>query len=200
MVKIGLSAAVCYLDKLAEVVRAVPHEPLERAIGLLLEARACGRRVYVMGNGGSAAIASQLVCNLTKTAHVPGCQPLRAFALTDNIPMLTAWANDTEYAQIFSRQIRALVEPDDIVIAISCSGKSPNIVAGVEAALGRGAVTIGLLGFDGGRALQLVHVAIHVPFNDYGLVEDAHMAIGHALTRAIWGGSSLPVVVNSARA
>jgi D-sedoheptulose 7-phosphate isomerase len=179
------SVALNYLDTLGQVVRSVPHQPLEEALGLLLAARADGRRVYVMGNGGSAAIASQFVCNLVKTARVAGYQPLRAFALTDNTPSLTAWANDTAYDQVFAEPIRALVEPDDVVIAISASGNSPNIVAGIDAANACGARTIGLVGFDGGRAMQLVDVAVHVPYDNYGLVEDTHMAIGHALTRAI---------------
>jgi D-sedoheptulose 7-phosphate isomerase len=180
-----ISVALNYLDTLGDVVRSVPREPLERALGLLLDARTDGRRVYVMGNGGSAAIASQFVCNLVKTAQGVDSPPLRAFALTDNIPSLTAWANDTAYDQIFAQQIRALAEPGDLVIAISASGNSPNIVAGIESANACGALSIGLLGFDGGRARDLVDVAIHVPYDNYGLVEDTHMAIGHALTRAL---------------
>ena len=179
------SVALSYLDTLGDVVRSVPREPLESVLRMLLDARTDGRRVYVMGNGGSAAIASQFVCNLVKTAQVVGCPPLRAFALTDNTPSLTAWANDTAYDQIFAQQIRALAEPGDIVIAISASGNSPNVVAGIQVASACGARTIGLLGFDGGRALGLVDVAVHVPFKNYGLVEDTHMAIGHALTRAL---------------
>jgi D-sedoheptulose 7-phosphate isomerase len=179
------SIALSYLDTLGEVVRSVPHEPMERVLNMLLDARAAGRRVYVMGNGGSAAIASQFVCNLVKTAQVVSSPPLRAFALTDNTPSLTAWANDTAYEQIFAQQVRALAEPGDLVIAISASGNSPNVIAGIQAAHVCGARTIALLGFDGGRALDLVDVAVHIPYDNYGLVEDTHMAIGHALTRAI---------------
>jgi phosphoheptose isomerase len=183
--KTSASVALDYLDALADVLRSVPDEPVERAIGMLLEAQATGGRVYVMGNGGSASIASQFVCNLVKTAYVPGHRPLRAFALTDNTPSLTDWANDSAYDQIFAQQIEALVDEGDVVIAISASGKSLNIVAALRAAASRGARTIGLLGFDGGSALDLVDIAIHVPYHDYGLVEDTHMAIGHAFTRAI---------------
>jgi D-sedoheptulose 7-phosphate isomerase len=179
------SIAHSYLDTLGDVVRSVPREPLERVLSLLLDARATGRRVYVLGNGGSAAIASQFVCNLVKTAQAGGCQSLRAFALTDNTPSLTAWANDTAYDQIFAQQIRVLAEPGDLVIAISASGNSPNVIAGIHAAHACGSRTVGLLGFDGGLALDLVDVAVHVPYDNYGLVEDTHMAIGHALTRAL---------------
>jgi phosphoheptose isomerase len=178
-------AAVDYLEALGDVLHSVSNEVLERTLEVLLEARAAGRRIYVMGNGGSAAIASQFVCNLVKTAQAPGQRPIRAFALTDNTPSLTAWANDTAYERVFEQQIIALVEPGDVVIAISSSGNSPNIVAGLEAAAACGAYTIGLLGFDGGKALSVVDIAVHVPYDNYGLVEDTHMAIGHALTRAL---------------
>jgi D-sedoheptulose 7-phosphate isomerase len=181
----ALGSALTYLDDLAGVLRLVPSEPLAEAIDLLLAARAAGRRVFVIGNGGSAATASHFVCDLVKTAHVPGRRPLRVFALADNAPLLTAWANDDCYEHSFAEQIAALVEADDVVIAISASGNSPNIVAGLEAARALGARTIGLVGFDGGRARQLVDIAIHVPCHDYGLVEDTHAAVGHAITMAI---------------
>jgi D-sedoheptulose 7-phosphate isomerase len=180
-----LGPATTYLDNLADVIRRVPSEPLAETIDALLEARAAGRRVYVIGNGGSAATASHFVCDLVKTARVPGRRPLRVFALADNAPLLTAWANDACYERAFAEQIAALVEAGDVVIAISASGNSPNIVAGLQAAAALGALTVGLVGFDGGRARGCVDIAIHVPCRDYGLVEDAHAAIGHAITVAI---------------
>jgi len=177
--------ALDYLEELAEVVRQVPGDALGRLIDLLLDARAMGRRVYLMGNGGSAATASHLVSDLIKTARVAGRRPLRAFALADNTPLLTAWANDSAYDRVFAEQIDALVEPEDVVIAISASGNSPNILAGLRTAAAQGAHTVGLLGFDGGAALALVDLAIHIPCHNYGLVEDAHAALGHAITLAI---------------
>lgn len=179
------STASEYLAELADVLSLVSADALARAIELLLEARANGQRVYVMGNGGSAATASHLTCDLVKTARVGGMAPLRVFSLTDNTPLLTAWANDSSYEQSFAEQVIALVEPDDVVIAISVSGNSPNVVAGLTAAAAKGARTIGLLGFDGGAARHIVDLTIHVPCNNYGLVEDTHAAIGHALTAAI---------------
>lgn len=179
------SVAADYLATLASVLHQVLPEPLWRTTELLLAVRAAGRRVYVMGNGGSMATASHMVCDLVKTARVRGHQPLRVFALADNGPLLTAWANDADYERVFAEQIEALVEPDDVVIALSASGSSRNIVLGLRKAAERGATTIGLLGFDGGAALGMVDIAIHVPSHDYGLVEDAHSAISHALTAAI---------------
>lgn len=176
-----------YLARLAEVLHRVPREPICRALELLREAQRTGRRVYIMGNGGSAATASHMVCDLTKTARLEDRPPLRVFALADNAPLVTAWANDTAYERVFAEQLAALVEPGDVVVALSASGKSPNVVAGLKVAAARGARTIGVVGFDGGAVRHLVEVAIHVPCHHYGLVEDAQMAVGHALTAALRG-------------
>ena len=120
--------------------------------------------------GGSAATASHFVCDLVKGARVAGIAPMRAFALAE---------------RNFAEQILALAEPEDIVVVISAGSNSPNILAALEAASSCGAWTIGLLGFDGGAAKELVDVAIHIPCRDYGLVEDTHGAIAHALTTTI---------------
>jgi len=174
-----------YFAELASVLSLVPGAALARVIDLLLDARRTGRRVYVMGNGGSSATASHFACDLVKTAQVPGLKPLRVFALTDNTPLLTAWANDSAYDRSFAEQVHALVEPEDIVIGISASGNSPNIVAGLTAATEAGARTVAFLGFDGGASYNLADVPIHIPCHNYGLVEDAHSAIGHAITAAV---------------
>jgi D-sedoheptulose 7-phosphate isomerase len=170
---------------LREVLNSVPEHQVKRAIELLLQARARGSRVYVIGNGGSATTASHFVCDLVKTARVSPHAPLRAFALTDNMALLTAWSNDVSYEQAFAGQLEALLEPNDVVIAISASGNSPNIVAALRTARERGSITIGLLGFQGGAALSLVDVPIHVPIEHYGLAEDTHSAISHAISMAI---------------
>jgi D-sedoheptulose 7-phosphate isomerase len=174
-----------YFAQLAALLTALPIPQFELALGWLLAARAAGRRVYVIGNGGSAATASHLAGDLANTAQVPPHAPLRALALADNPAILTAIANDTDFAEVFARQLTALVEPGDVVIALSVSGRSPNILRGLAAARSAGARTIGLLGGDGGSARQLVDLALQVTSSNYGLVEDVHSAIGHALTAAI---------------
>jgi D-sedoheptulose 7-phosphate isomerase len=185
--KVSEIVAAEYLERLAAVLRSVPNEPIARTVDLLLATREQRRRVYIMGNGGSAATASHFVCDLIKTAKVAGHAPLRVFALADNSAVLTAWANDTAYEHTFSEQINALVEHGDVVIAISASGNSPNILAGLRAATEAGAHTVALVGFDGGRASHLSDITVHVPSHDYGLVEDTHSAIGHAITAAVRG-------------
>ncbi|GAC1315221.1 MAG: hypothetical protein NVSMB2_06260 [Chloroflexota bacterium] len=177
--------AMDYLADLAGVLALVPGEALGQAIALLLEARATGKRVYVMGNGGSSATASHFVCDLVKTARVKGFDPIKAFALTDNTPLLTAWANDSAFEDSFAEQVNALAEPDDVVIGISASGNSPNIIAGLLAASERGARTIALVGFDGGRAHHVSDVSIHIQSHHYGLVEDTHSALTHAMAAAV---------------
>ena len=174
-----------YIERLRYLLLQVPSDRLVAAINLLLEARAASRRVYIMGNGGSASTAAHFVCDLQKTATVPGQAPLRAHALADNTALMTAFANDTAFENVFAGQIAALVEPDDVVLAISASGNSPNIVAGLVVAAEKGARTIALVGFDGGAAGQLADVTVHIPCDDYGLVEDVHSALGHAMTTAI---------------
>ena len=148
------TVATEYLSELTEVLALVPGDALARVAQLLLDVRAAGRRVYIVGNGGSAATASHFVCDLVKTARVPGLEPLRAFALTDNIPLLTAWSNDSAYEDCFAEQVAALAEPGDLVIGISASGNSPNVVSALRTAANRDIQTIGILGFDGGAAAR----------------------------------------------
>jgi D-sedoheptulose 7-phosphate isomerase len=179
------SIAVDFLAEASRALVQVPADALVNAIDLLLRARSVGQRVFIMGNGGSAAAASHFACDLVKTAEVDGFEPVRAFALSDNVPLLTAWGNDAAYERVFAEQVRALADPGDVLIAISASGNSPNILAGLTAAAAKGISTIGLLGFDGGAALELVDIAIHIPSRDYGVVEAAHAAVTHAITLAM---------------
>jgi D-sedoheptulose 7-phosphate isomerase len=179
------STAIEYLANLSDVLQRIPREPLARSVAVLLDARSSGRRVYVFGNGGSAATASHFVCDLVKTAQVPGFRPFRASSLTDNTALMTAWANDHAYSDTFPRMIEAFVEPGDVVIGISASGNSPNVVEGLRTARQLDAHTIAFLGFDGGAALSIAEIAVHVPSHHYGLAEDAHSAIGHAITAAV---------------
>jgi phosphoheptose isomerase len=174
-----------FLAEVSAVLADGSAADLERAMQLLLSDRESGKRVYVIGNGGSAATATHLACDLTKSAQVDGLRPLRAFALADNASLVTAWANDVAYDQVFAGQLSALLDPGDLVIAISASGRSPNIVAGLSAAKAKGAHTIALLGFDGGAVRWRVDVAIHIPCNDYGVTEACHLAIGQAMVASL---------------
>ncbi len=171
-----------HINDVRTVLSAIPIDAIERAVGIILDAYDNGAHVYVVGNGGSATNATHFACDLSKATIVDGRARLRVTSLTDNVALLTAWANDTSYDRVFSEQLTNLLDPGDVVIAISASGNSPNVVSAVLAARLMRASTIGLVGFAGGRLLEAVDAAIHVPSNDYGVVEDCHSVIEHAIT------------------
>jgi D-sedoheptulose 7-phosphate isomerase len=180
-----MSDVSAYLADLSQVLTALPREPLAHVAQLLLEAGREERTVFIFGNGGSAATASHLACDLVKTASMPGMPRLRALAMTDNVPLLTAWGNDASYEVVFAEQLRTFVRARDIVIAISASGNSPNVLTGVEAAREAGAVVVGITGFGGGKLQALCDICLVVPSNEYGPVEDLHMIFVHAVTATL---------------
>jgi D-sedoheptulose 7-phosphate isomerase len=141
-----------------------------------------GRRVFAFGNGGSAALASHFACDLGKgTVQENGQKRFRVLSLTDNVPLLTAWANDTSYEMVFAEQLRNFVQPDDIAFAISGSGSSPNVLRGLEAARRAGAINIGLTGFRGGKMRELCDICLIVPSDNMQTIEDFHLSVAHAL-------------------
>lgn len=174
-----------YMAEVSRLMGVLPLADAERVVELLLDAHRRGRSIYLCGNGGSAATASHFANDLSKGTIVDGQSRLRVVSLTDNIALLTAWANDTAYERVFAEQVESLIQPGDVLIAISASGDSRNIIAAVEAAARRGARTVALVGFGGGRLKEMVEVAVHVPSFRYGPVEDAHLAVAHAVTTAI---------------
>lgn len=194
-----LAEVTSYLGNVGRVIAALPREPLAAITEELLEAGRLGRTIFILGNGGSAATASHLACDLAKTAITPGAPRLRAVALTDNVPLLTAWGNDASYEVVFAEQLRTLAQANDLVIAISASGNSPNVIAAVAAAREVGARVIGVTGFGGGRLRALSDVCLVVPSSEYGPVEDAHMILVHTVTAAIRaaGGVRQPIPVLS---
>jgi len=151
-------------------------------VDAILEAHAAGRHVYIAGNGGSASTASHFACDLSKATVVDGRSRLRVTALSDNVALLTAWANDTAYDRVFAEPLRNLLDPGDVLIAISASGNSDNVVEAVRVARAMGAVTVGLLGLEGGRLLEMVDIALLADSRDHGVVEDCHLVLQHAIT------------------
>src|SRR3989454_9243506 len=171
-----------HINDVRSVLSEIPIDAIERAVGIILDAYDNGAHVYVVGNGGSATNATHFACDLSKATIVDGRARLRVTSLTDNIALLTAWANDTSYERVFSEQLTNLLDPGDVVIAISASGNSPNVVSAVVARRPMRARTIALGGFAGGRLLEAVGAAIHVPSNDYGGGEDCPSGLQHPLT------------------
>ena len=176
----------------AEFKRCIDQLPINRIAAVADHLFQCyleDKLVAVIGNGGSAATASHLACDLGKT--ILGSAPqsverrFKVMALTDNMPLVTAWANDENYDTVFAEQLKPWLRKDDVLIAISASGNSANVVEGVKVARQMGAYTIGFLGFDGGKVAKMVDYPITVHSNNYGYIEDLHMMFGHMVTAYI---------------
>jgi len=174
-----------YLSEVGDTLKGLSAEAIAQFVGVLEETRMEGKRVYVFGNGGSAATASHFASDLSKGAISKGKPRIKAFALTDNVPLITAWANDTAYENIFAEQLENYIEPRDIAIGISGSGNSQNVLNGVKVAKSKGATTIGLIGFDGGKLKDLVDIAIVVPNHNMEQVEDVHLLLEHVITTCL---------------
>ncbi len=173
-----------YANVLHEKLKAIPAQSLDAALQLIANARRNGNTVFVGGNGGSAAIAEHLSCDWQKGVHVPGGKSLKVHSLSSNMPLLTAISNDLGYDRSFSFQLElADLKADDVVVLISSSGKSENIVKAAQVAKSRGCKIIGLTGFSGGALKDTADVSLHVPFENYGVVEDAHQVIMHVLAQ-----------------
>ena len=172
-------------DEVADVAAAIDLTDLEQAAVMLLTCQARGRVVFVVGNGGSAATASHFACDLSKGTRRDGPPTFHVVSLTDNVPLLTAWANDSGYDRVFSEQLTALARPGDLLVAISASGNSPNVVAAVDAARSCGMSVVSLSGRSGGRLAHLVDVLVNVPSDTIEVVEDAHLIVAHSLCVAV---------------
>lgn len=177
-----MDAVEAYLMQMAKVVEELPRDAIWSVIDVLMDAWRRGSRVFLLGNGGSAATASHMANDLNKATIVPGQPRFKAIALTDNIPLMTAWGNDSAYENIFVEQMLNFLEPNDVAIGISCSGNSLNVLRAMEVAREHGAVTIGFTGWDGGRLRHLVDHCIAVPAQYIGQQEDGHMILDHLIT------------------
>ncbi len=168
-----------YLEELVDLLALVPREPLNAIAGYIAMARLCGGTVYLCGNGGSAATASHLACDLQKASCV------RAVCLSDSAPLITAWGNDDDYSEVFARQIERLARFGDVLIALSCSGTSPNVVKAAQAMKLIGGAVLAFTGAGGGELAPIADVCLAIPSTSYPQIEDCHSAIGHALTVAL---------------
>ena len=176
-----------YWNEVAAAIPAMPYDLLGDVADMLLACQRRGRTVFVLGNGGSAATASHFACDLAKGTRGGGPPAFRVMALTDNVPLLTAWANDTSFDRVFAEQLLGFAQPGDVVIAISASGNSPNVLAAIAAAREAGALVIAWTGATGGQLAALADITIHAPFDSIEQVEDAHLLIGHSLCVALRG-------------
>jgi D-sedoheptulose 7-phosphate isomerase len=178
-------AAKEYFASLQDVLAHLDFSVMDRMTEAIWENFEQNRALYVFGNGGSAALASHFACDIGKGTVAAGRKRLRTVALTDNVPLITALANDLAYKDIFSEQLAGLAEKGDMVLAISGSGNSPNVVHGLEEARRLGLRTLVLTGFAGGSVKPLADLCLIVPSDNMQHIEDAHLCATHAIFRAI---------------
>ena len=184
--------AKAYIEHLSELLRNLDMQAIGRVIEIFLEARENGKHIFFFGNGGSAATASHFANDIAIGTRCLD-KPFKALSLTDNNSIMTAIGNDDGYDQIFVQQLKVLVEPGDVVVAISASGNSANILNAIDYANEQDCLTIGLTGFEGGKLLQSAKHVIHVQTSkgEYGPVEDVHMVMDHLI------GTYLKLVVHN---
>ena len=172
-----------YIDYLSSVLNNISLTDIEKFVEVLLEARERESSIFFIGNGGSAATASHFANDIaigTRTYE----KPFRAISLCDNQAVITAIANDDGYEKIFSQQLQVLLKKQDVVVAISASGNSPNLLDAIDTAKKMNAITVGISAFDGGKMKEMVDVSLHVPTEkgEYGPAEDAHMVLDHLVS------------------
>jgi phosphoheptose isomerase len=178
-----------YFRQLLNLIPQLPFTAVNGIVRVMLEAYEQDRTVFVFGNGGSAASASHMMVDMNKNTGepVPG-KRLKVIALTDNVPLLTAWANDSSYEKVFAEQLKNFMQSGDVAFAISCSGDSANVVLALQTARERGAVTVGVAGFSGGKMKPLCDVCAVVPSDNMQMIEDMHHAMLHSIFTAVRDG------------
>jgi len=174
-----------YIDVLQQTLNRLPKGLIAQVIDVLHHARMNGKQIFIMGNGGSASTASHFVCDLAKNTRKDNLPHYRVIGLTDNMEIFSAYANDEGYENVFAKQLENLINPEDIVIGISASGNSPNVLNAILEAKRYNATTIAFTGFDGGRLGPMVDFNIHVDSNIIEHVEDIHLILEHMIVKVI---------------
>ena len=170
-----------YKADLLNAIETIDLDKVGEAINILIQARKEDRRIFVCGNGGSASTASHFVCDMVKGASFKREKRFRIMALTDSLPTITAYANDVTYDCVFVEQLKNFAEPGDVVVAISGSGNSPNVLQAIEYANSIGCRTIALSGRDGGKLGPMAQLNLHARNPHMGRIEDVHMIVMHMI-------------------
>ena len=174
-----------YTAELKHTLDNLPWDKMQQVVEVLHTARFTGKQVFVMGNGGSASTATHMACDLGKNTAIPGFPRLRILSLNDNMAFFSALANDNGYENVFSEQLFNLVQPGDIVLAISASGNSPNVLKAIQTAKEQGAYTIGWSGYEGGKLSTIADLSLVVRNHCIEQVEDIHLMLEHMLVHAL---------------
>ncbi len=170
-----------YILHLQDVLERLKLDDVRQSIDVIIEAYYVNKQIFVIGNGGSASTASHLACDLGKGTSVAGKPRFRVISLTDNVATMTAWSNDVAYEDVFVEQLKNLVNAGDVVIGISASGNSENVIRAMQHAADIGCNTIGWSGFGGGKLATICDVNVVVDSHQYGPVEDVHLILNHVL-------------------
>ena len=170
-----------YANNIADICGNIPYEKIEEVCNVLLDAYKSKKRIFVAGNGGSAGTANHFTCDFGKNAVKSESDRPKIISLSSNIEVLTALGNDFSYSDVFTEQLKNLMSDNDLIILISASGNSPNVVTAAEYVKSRGGTVIGFTGFSGGRLKDLSDISIHIPCDSYEKVEDLHMIITHMI-------------------
>lgn len=176
-----------YISGLTTILKKIDLEKMDLIYERIIQAVRKEITIYVFGNGGSAATASHLICDLGKNARDFSLPRIKIISLNENMSIFSAYANDDGYESVFKEQIISLGEEEDITLAISGSGNSPNVLEGVAAAKRKNMYTIGFTGFQGGKLKNLADLVLVVPSNDMEIIEDIHLVLNHLLTGLLRG-------------
>lgn len=174
-----------YVEGIKKCLGEINKADVEAVVNAICGSCQEHKRIFVFGNGGSATTASHFACDLGKGTVVDKELKLSVISLADNMALMTAIANDFGYASVFKEQLASLLNEGDVVIGISASGNSPNVLEAIEYAKSKGAMTIGICGFGGGKLAEIADRALVFCAMDYGQVEDAHMVLLHFISREV---------------
>jgi len=176
-----------YFDRLTRVVNELDHASVDHAISLIRDAWDARRKIIVCGNGGSALTASHYINDWNKMAYLSTGKPFRGHCLSDNMGLMTAYSNDISYEDVYSEQLKNLMDPGDLVIVVTGSGNSENVVRALQYANEAGGVTLAICGYDGGKVKLLAQHSLWVPSFDMQICEDVHFVFGHMVMKSLCG-------------
>lgn len=174
-----------YFEKEKQIIDAISKDDINDLMNLLMDAQVNGKNIFIMGNGGSAATASHYVCDFNKGVSYGKEKRFKFICLNDNIPTMMAYANDLSYADVFVEPLKNFMQAGDIVIGISGSGNSENVIRAIKYANDNDGVTVGITGYSGGKVKQMCKYNVHVPVDDMQITEDLHMVLDHCMMKIL---------------
>ena len=174
-----------YFEKEKAALDAISKDDLSTLMNVLVQAKDEGKTIFIMGNGGSAATASHYVCDFHKGISLGKDKMFKFICLNDNVPTMMAYANDLSFADVFVGPLKNFMQAGDVVIGISGSGNSENVVRAIQYANENGGVTVGITGYSGGKVKQMSKYNVHVPIDDMQITEDLHMVLDHCMMKIL---------------